>query len=105
MNNNNKLYSTVAEAAEMMGVSCSYIRELLNRAKTDSMIKLKGKKVGKEWRIDTKSINDQLGINITDTDFEKDLYIQKLEEKIKIYEIKLDSIKALIGSASNMLNL
>jgi len=42
MNKNNKLYSTVAEAAEMMAVSRAYARELLNRGKVDKSIKIKG---------------------------------------------------------------
>ncbi|MBE6048602.1 MAG: hypothetical protein E7213_09425 [Clostridium sp.] len=42
MNKNNKLYSTVAEAAEMMAVSRAYVRELLNRGKVDKSIKIKG---------------------------------------------------------------
>ena len=41
MNNNNKLYSTVAEAAEMTGLSQAYIRELLNRGKMAKNTKLK----------------------------------------------------------------
>ena len=53
MNENKKLYSTVAE---MTGLSQAYIRELLNRGKIDKSIKIKGTKAGKEWRIDTQSV-------------------------------------------------
>lgn len=90
-----KIYSTVAEAAKIMGVSDAYVRELLNRAKIDSTIKLKGKKIGKSWRICTKSISEYLGIEVN-TDDEKNRYIKELEVKIKTYEEKLRFIESIL---------
>lgn len=105
MNNNNKLYSTVAEAAEMTGLSEGYIRELLNRGKIDKNIKLKGIKAGKEWRIDTQSIYEYLGIQKTSTDYEKDLYIQHLEMKIEQYKDQINQFKNALILINNCLEI
>lgn len=105
MNNNNKLYSTVAEAAEMTGLSQAYIRELLNRGKIDKNIKLKGIKAGKEWRIDTQSIYEYLGIQKTSTDYEKDLYIQHLEMKIEQYKDRINQFKNALILINNCLEI
>lgn len=103
MNNSNKLYSTVAEAAEMTGLSEGYIRELLNRGKIDKNIKLKGIKAGKEWRIDTQSIYEYLGMQKTSTDYEKELYIKDLEKQIKVYKGQIDKFKNIIEVLHNSL--
>ena len=105
MNNNNKLYSTVAEAAEMTGLSQAYIRELLNRGKMDKNTKLKGIKAGKEWRIDTQSIYEYLGIQKTSTDYEKDLYIQHLEMKIEQYKDQINQFKNALILINNCLEI
>lgn len=103
MNNNNKLYSTVAEAAEMTGLSKAYIREILNRGKIDKSIKLKGMKAGKEWRIDTQSIYEYLGVQKSITDYEKELYIKDLENRIEVYKNQIDQFKNMIGALNNLL--
>ena len=74
---------TTEEAAERTGHSPAYIREILNRAQYDKSIKLRGTKCGKEWRIDEKSVNEYLGIDINEKDYKKDLYIKELEGKVK----------------------
>ena len=51
----NRNWLTTDEAANYLGVTPAYVRELLNRGQYDSSIKLKGTKCGKEWRIDRKS--------------------------------------------------
>lgn len=103
MNNNNKLYSTVAEAAEMTGLSKAYIREILNRGKIDKSIKLKGTKVGKEWRIDIHSIYEYLGIQKSITDYEKELHIKELENQIRIYKGQLEYLKGALQMLSEMI--
>lgn len=88
-------WSTVKEAAEKIGVTEAYIREILNRGQCDKSIKLKGTKVGKEWRVNSKSINDFLGINVDEESYKKDLYIMELEGKVKAYEIKIQAFETL----------
>ena len=68
---------------------------MLNRGQYDSTIKLKGTKCGKEWRIDRKSVNDYLGIEIDENNYKKDLYIKELEGKVKLYETKLQAFEVL----------
>lgn len=86
---------TTEEAAERTGHSPAYIREILNRAQYDKSIKLRGTKCGKEWRIDEKSVNEYLGIDINDKDYKKDLYIKELEGKVKAYEVKIKAYETL----------
>lgn len=80
-----------------------YVRELLNRAKTDDTIRLRGTKIDKAWRIDTQSIYEQLGINNSNPSYEKEIYIKELEQQIQFYRVKhelyknkLSMIKSLI---------
>lgn len=91
----NRCWLTTEEVAECTGHTSAYVRELLNRAQYDSSIKLKGTKCGKEWRIDSKSVNDYLGISIDENNYKKDLYIKELEGKVKLYETKLQAFETL----------
>lgn len=91
----NRNWLTTDETADHLGVTPSYVRELLNRGQYDSSIKLKGTKCGKEWRIDRKSVNDYLGIEIDENNYKKDLYIKELEGKVKLYETKLQAFEVL----------
>lgn len=98
---NRKAYSTVAEAAEIMGVTAAYVREILNRAKVDDTIKLKGTKLGKQWRIDTQSIYEYMGIQTSDSD--KDAYIKELERQVKYYNGQLDHFKNILNMISTLI--
>ena len=91
----NRNWLTTDETADYLGVTPAYVRELLNRGQYDSSIKLKGTKCGKEWRIDRKSVNDYLGIEIDENNYKKDLYIKELEGKVKLYETKLQAFEVL----------
>ena len=82
-------WSTVKEAAEKIVVTEAYVREILNKGQYDKSIKLKGTKIGKEWRVSSQSINDFLGINIDEESYKKDLYIKELEGKVLSYEINV----------------
>ncbi|MDU4479721.1 helix-turn-helix domain-containing protein [Clostridium sp.] len=101
----NKIYSTVHEVAEKLGVTEAYVRELLNRGKIDKTIKLRGTKIGKEWRIDSKSINEYLGIEIDEKEYKKDLYIKELEGKVKALEIKIKSFKTVADSLNQIIGV
>lgn len=99
----NRNWLTTDEAAEYLGVTSAYVRELLNRAQYDSSIKLKGTKCGKEWRIDRKSVNDYLGISIDENNYKKDLYIKELEGKVELYKTKLQAFEALAVTLKGLL--
>lgn len=96
-------WTTVKEAAEKIGVTEAYVREILNRAQYDKSIKLKGTKVGKEWKVSYKSINDFLGINIDEESYKKDLYIKELEGKVKAYEIKIQAFETVATSLQGLI--
>lgn len=100
-----KQYKTVPEAAQQLGVTNEYVRELLNRAQYDKSIKLRGTKIGKEWRINPKSINDFLGINIDEESYKKDLYIKELEGKLKSLETQILAFKSVASSLNNIIGL
>jgi len=100
-----KGWSTVKEAAEKIGVTEAYIREILNRGQYDKSIKLKGTKIGKEWRVNYQSINDFLGINVDEESYKKDLEIAQLRGKIKSYEIQLQAFKSVASSLNNIIGL
>lgn len=91
-----KLFLTVAEVAEKIGVTPAYVRELLNRSLVDNSIKLKGTKVGKEWRIHPESLNEYLGIT-SNAESEKEVYIKELESKLKLYEFKFKMFENLLN--------
>jgi hypothetical protein len=96
-------WSTVKEAAEKIGVTEAYIREILNKGQYDKSIKLKGTKIGKEWRVVSQSINEFLGINIDEESYKKDLYIKELEGKVKAYEIKIQSFEAIATTLQGLI--
>jgi len=100
-----KEWLTTDEAAEKTGHTSAFIRELLNRAQYDKTIKLRGRKCGKEWRIDAKSVNEYLGIEVSEEDHKKDLYIKELEGKVRAYEIKLNAFEALAITLQNLLGV
>lgn len=100
-----KGWSTVREAAEKLGVTPEYVREILNRSQHDKSIKLKGTKIGKEWRIISKSINDFLGINVDEESYKKDLYIKELEGKVKSLETQILAFKSIASSLNNVIGL
>ena len=91
----NKDWSTTEEVAKRTGHTPAYIREILNRAQYDKSIKLRGTKCGKEWRIDSKSVDEYLGLEVSKEDYKKDLYIKELEGKVKAYEIKIQAFETL----------
>lgn len=98
-------WSTVKEAAEKLGVTPEYVREILNRSQHDKSIKLKGTKIGKEWRVNSQSINDFLGINVDEESYKKDLYIKELEGKVKNLETKIQAFTQVASSLNNIIAL
>lgn len=105
MSNIARPYKTVPEAAQQLGVTNEYVRELLNRAQYDKSIKLKGTKVGREWRLDPKSINDFLGINVDEESYKKDLEIVELKGKIKSLETQILAFKSVTSSLNNIIGI
>lgn len=105
MSNIARPYKTVPEAAQQLGVTNEYVRELLNRAQYDKSIKLKGTKVGREWRLDPKSINDFLGIDRDEESYKKDLEIVELKGKVKSLETQIQAFKSVASSLNNIIGI
>lgn len=100
-----KQYYTVKETAERLGVTPEYVREILKRGEVDNSIKLKGNKIGKEWRINPSSVNTFLGIDMDSESYKKDIKIKELEGKIKTYELQLSTLKNMIYTFQNLVNI
>ena len=99
----NKEWFTAEEVAAKTGHSVPYVRELCNKAQYDKSIKLKATKCGKEWRIEAKSVDEYLGIEVSKEDYKKNLYIKELEGKVKAYEIKIQAFETLAITLQGLL--
>lgn len=67
--------------------------------------KLKAIKSGKEYLINREDLNSYLGIMTNEEDYKKDLYIKELEGKIKTYEVQFNTVKGLVGTLGNLINV
>ena len=83
----------IEEVANRIGATVPYARELCRRGE------IKAKKVGKEWSIDSKSVDEYLGITTSEEELKREIYIKELEGKVKHYEFILGAIK---GNLSNI---
>ena len=85
-----KEWCSVEEASELLGVSKQTVRDNL------STKKIKGNKVGREWRIPKTELDLALGIERKDD--KKDMYIRELEEEIKYLRLQNETFKNIAGS-------
>lgn len=92
----NKQWLTVDEAGKVLGIHPITLRNKLITKE------IPAKKVGREWRILKKDINNILGITSEETD--KDKYILLLEEKIKYLESQVKSFKKIAETLTEIIN-
>lgn len=85
-----KEWYSVEEASELLGVSKQTVRDNL------SMKRIKGNKVGREWRIPKVEIDLVLGIERKDD--KKEIYIRELEEEIKYLRLQNETFKNIADS-------
>lgn len=97
-------YYTVNEVAGRLGVTPEYVRELLRRSEIDGSGKIKGIKVGKEWRINPKSVDVFLGVEVDTISYKKDLRIKELEGKVIQYEVQINALKGMINTFNNLIH-
>lgn len=100
-----KEYLNVKEAAQRLGVTPEYVRETLKKAKFDKTIKLRGTKFGKEWRIDPKSINSAIGINVDEDSYKKDIRIKELEGMVNTYKIQISTFINMAQTFQNLVDI
>lgn len=85
------------EVAEMTGKSVATITNEIRKGN------IKATKVGKEYLIPQIELDRFLGIETTPQDMDRELYIKDLENKIRVYEFKIKSLKNAIESVENVL--
>ncbi len=67
--------------------------------------KLRAVKTGKEYLVSREDLNSYLGIATNEEGYKKDLYIKELEGKIKTYEMQFNTVKGLVGTLGNLINI
>ena len=87
---------SIKEVAETAKLTEQHVRQLLREGK------IKGTKVGKEWRVSKEDLNRYLGIEDNAQSMEKDLYIKELEGRIKTYEVQMTTLKNLVNTLNNI---
>ena len=87
---------SIKEVAETAKLTEQHVRQLLREGK------IKGTKVGKEWRVSKEALNRYLGIEDNAQSMEKDLYIKELEGRIKTYEVQMTTLKNLVNTLNNI---
>ncbi|SFF68199.1 DNA binding domain-containing protein, excisionase family [Clostridium cadaveris] len=85
------------EVAEMTGKSVAAITNEIRKGN------MKATKVGKEYLIPQIELDRFLGIETTPQAMDRELYIKDLENKIRVYEFKIKSLKNAIESVENVL--
>lgn len=65
--------------------------------------KIKAVKSGKEYLVTLKEINKYLGIETSNEDINKELYIKELENKINKYEMKISTLENCISMMQSVL--
>ena len=65
--------------------------------------KIKAVKSGKEYLVTLKEINKYLGIETSNEDINKELYIKELENKINKYEMKISTLENCINMMQSVL--
>ena len=96
-----KQWITCEEFAEKAGLSTGYVRELCVIGKKDKENGIIAEKLGKSWRIPIEELNRKLGLKENDT--KQQIYIRKLEQKVKFLEQQVNTIKALISSINTIM--
>jgi excisionase family DNA binding protein len=65
---------------------------------------LKAKRYGKYYKVTREDLNAYMGISNNKEEFERDLYIAKLEAKVKHYEFIINTFKGSINNLEQVLN-
>lgn len=95
----NKEMLTVEEFSQKANITLTYARQLLREEK------IKGIKVGKEWRIYREEANKYLGIAGDYENMEMQLYIKELEAKVKNFEIQITTFRNIVGTLENIVGI
>lgn len=94
-----KVMINIKEFAEKANLSEDHVRALLREGK------VKGIKVGREWRISCKEVEKFLGINDSSQIVKMDRYIKELESKVERYEGKMCALTNVINSMTEIVKI
>lgn len=92
------IYKTI-EVANLLDKPKSAITSEIRRGN------LKATKSGREYLIEKKELDRYLNIQTSEEDLKKDLEIEKLKNRIKLYELELKTVRGLINNLNNILNI
>lgn len=87
----------IEEVAEMIGATVPHTRELCRNKE------IKAKKVGREWVIYRKDVEEYMGISTPEEDYKRELYIKELEQKVKHYEFILSTVKMSLNNINGVI--
>lgn len=90
---------SVEEFSKEANITLAHTRQLLREGK------IKGIKLGKEWRITREEANRYLGITTDIISIEKELYIKELEAKLSTYEMQINTFKNVVGTLGNIVGI
>lgn len=87
---------TTDQVAEIISNNRQYVQSEIRKGT------LKAKRYGKSYKVTREDLNKYMGLSNDKEEFEKDLYISKLEAQVRHYEFIISTIK---GNLSNMENV
>ena len=87
------------EVAAELGKNRTFVTNQIRQGK------LKAVKTGKEYLVSREDLNAYLGIETNEEVYKKELYIKELEGKLKAYEVQFNTVKGLIGTLGNLINV
>ena len=99
MNDYKKKMLSVEEFSQKGNITVTYARQLLREGK------IRGVKLGKEWRVDNKEVDIYLGITTDIEIVRKDMYIKELETKLKNYEMQINTFRNIVGTLGNIVGI
>lgn len=99
MNDYKKKMLSVEEFSQKANITVTYARQLLREGK------IRGIKLGKEWRVDNKEVDIYLGITTDIEIVRKDMYIKELETKLKNYEMQINTFRNIVGTLGHIVGI
>lgn len=89
---------TTDQVAQIIDNSRQYVQAEIRKGT------LKAKKYGKSYKVTREDLNAYMGITNDKEEYEKDLYIAKLESKVKHYEFIINTFRGNVINLESVLN-
>lgn len=85
--------------AEYPNLTRNELRLAINRKQ------LPADKRGRRFLVNRRALNVYLGLENSEEEYKKDLYIKELENKIKGYQIQFETFKGLLKTLANVADI